>query len=246
MDLERRLQDHGFSVVSQPLIEIKPHSEIASSQRRLIYDLDSYTHVIFVSTNAVRFGMEQIDNLWPQLPAGLNWYGVGAATEEALACHGVPLQSPIDASDAKAAMNSEELLAREALAAVDGDKVLIVRGVGGRPLLGEVLASRGATVDYLEVYERQLPRLSAGQMAATIKRAGIGLILLGSGQALANLQVLVDRSELTAIFETPVLVAGERIAIQARADGFRRVLVANNPGDSAMIEAVLRWREHTQ
>ncbi len=63
-----------------PCCELLPLPEPAAAQRQLVLELDQFRHVIFISGNAVRFGMAWIESCWPQLPAGPDWYAVGEAT----------------------------------------------------------------------------------------------------------------------------------------------------------------------
>jgi uroporphyrinogen-III synthase len=62
-------------------------------------------------------------------------------------------------SPRKAAFDSESVLALPAFQApaVAGRRVLILRGDGGRDLLGDTLRARGAEVEYLTCYHRNGP-----------------------------------------------------------------------------------------
>ena len=52
----------------------------------------------------------------------------------------------------------------------------------------------------------------------------------------------VDTDEDKALARSiPVVIAGERNAVQARTSGFSHVIQADNPGDDAVLEAVLAW-----
>ncbi|MCP4468655.1 MAG: uroporphyrinogen-III synthase, partial [Halieaceae bacterium] len=82
------LASEGYQAYSQPLLTLQGLSDIPPEQRGFLQRLDEYQHVIFVSTNAVRFGMERIEMYWPQLPTGLRWYAVGDATARCLADFG--------------------------------------------------------------------------------------------------------------------------------------------------------------
>ena len=86
--------------------------------------------MIFISANAVRFGLALVDDYWPQLPTGLNWYAIGVATAAVLARHGIAAITP------RRFMSSEGLLAVPALQHVSDQRVLIVKGEGGRECLG--------------------------------------------------------------------------------------------------------------
>ena len=86
---------------------------------------------------------------------------IGPATAKAVAAAGrvVNIQ-PADGFD------SEHLLAEERLQDVAGRRVRIIRGSDGRELLADELKRRGASIDYLSVYERRLPEISAETAAA--------------------------------------------------------------------------------
>ena len=105
-ELLRALAQAGYaSVHHQPMLELVPLKELAAAQRQHVLDLDCYQHVIFISSNAVRFGLECIEDYWPQLPSGINWYAIGDATARILEARGLSPLSP------KEQINSEGLLA---------------------------------------------------------------------------------------------------------------------------------------
>lgn len=152
----------GYQVYSQPLLALAALPQLPAAQRRLLLDLDLYQHVIFISANAVRFGMALVEDFWPQLPTGLHWYAIGAATAAGLARFGITAITP------GSAMSSEGLLAVPDLQDVGGQRVLIIKGEGGRDTLTQELTGRGALVRELTCYRRSLPALTAGTLAAKI------------------------------------------------------------------------------
>ncbi|MGM8060378.1 uroporphyrinogen-III synthase [Vogesella indigofera] len=93
-----------------------------------------------------------IDLAWPQLaglPLAANLACVGRASADKLAAlSGRSVLHPPHGND------SDALLTLPPLQQLAGQTVLIVRGDGGRPQLGETLARRGARVHYAEVYRR--------------------------------------------------------------------------------------------
>ena len=230
--LQHSLEQRGHRVWHQPLLVLEPIPEPATAQRQCLLELDRYRHVIFVSANAVHYGMAWIADFWPQPPVGINWYAIGKATAELLGSYGVPVTAPGDE------MSSEGLLAQPSLASIDGERVLIVRGEGGRTLLGDELVARGARVDALPCYRRKCPELSPGALAARLVNSGIQLILISSGEGLANLQALLTPRETTKFKHIALLVPSQRVADQAAELGFDQVMVADNASDAAMLRAV--------
>lgn len=231
----RALAERGYRVFHQPLLELEALEDVPPSQRRQLLDLDNYQHVIFISANAVRHGMERIADYWPQLPVGLNWYAVGEATATLLTEYGVQVCAPGEA------MNSEGLLALEPLQSVAGERVLIVRGEGGRSLLREELARRGARVDELACYRRKCPHLGPGELARQLEKSGIQLILISSGEGLLNLQALLSPQETTKFSHISLVVPSPRVAAMAHKAGFDRVITAGNASDPAMLRALEEW-----
>lgn len=228
----RKLRERGYRVEHQPLLELHPLDELSPALRQRVIDLDQYQHVIFISANAVRFGMAQLQAYWPQWPVGVRWYAIGSATAALLATYGIEAITP------GAAMTSEELLAVPQLAQVSGDRVLIVKGEGGRDKLARDLALRGADVDTLACYRRQWPKVSRQDFIERLDRAGVGTILVSSGEGLACLVQLLSQAETSKLGIMTIIVPSARVATQARDAGFTRVVTAGNASDSAMLRAL--------
>ena len=230
------IRAEGFEVFSQPLLELRRFAQPSAAHRQILLDLDLYQHVIFISGNAVEFGMALIEDFWPQLPAGLHWYAVGDATAAKLERFGISAFTP------GSNMTSEGLLALPTLRQVQGQRVLIVKGEGGRDALRQALSGRGAKVDELACYQRCLPALPAGELAAKIAHWEIDVILFSSGEGLANFLLLLSPAESSNFKNIGVIVPSARVAQMARDAGFDHVVTAGNASDMAMLDALQQWR----
>ncbi len=230
--LRMSLEAAGYRAVACPMITIEPALELSPAQRTVIHNLDQYQHVIFVSSNAVRFGMDSIGDYWPQLPVDLNWYTVGEGSARALAEYGVSVQRPLQQ------MTSEGLLEMDTLQNIDRHKVLIVRGEGGRDFLRTSVSQRGALVQELAVYRRERPIRPAGELFALIRDNDCRALMLNSGEGLHNMVSLLTEHELRSLQQLSLVVPGERVAAMAQEMGFAELLVAGNATDEAMIKAL--------
>ncbi|MAT91018.1 MAG: uroporphyrinogen-III synthase [Halioglobus sp.] len=225
------VRDAGYRAVAQPLLEVQALAELPAAARAMVMDLDHYAAVIFISSNAVRCGMQRLQDYWPQLPLGIQWYAVGAATARMLDAYGLRAQAPAD-------MTSEGLLRLPGLQDVAGLRVLIVKGQGGRDALRRELSGRGARVDELACYRRRCPELAAGALARTLREESVGVILLSSGEGLHNLLQLLSPSETSNFNQMRLVVPSERVARQAADAGFEHVVTADNASDAAMLRAL--------
>lgn len=230
-----RLRGEGWPVAQLPLLTLEAIEPLPASQRQLVLDLDLYQHVIFISANAVRFGMAVIDNYWPQLPLGLHWYAVGDSTARALRTHGVEAETP--GRD----MTSEGLLRLPGLGDLREQRVLLVKGEGGRNTLAETLTHRGARVDALRCYRRGPPDWPPGALLETLDARGIEVLLISSGEGLANLLALPGVAESSKLENMTLVLPSERVAEAAVAAGLRHCVVADNASDEAMFEALREW-----
>ena len=236
-ELPQRLEELGARVLQAPLLEIRPLAEdhpalqVASGRAQ---GLQQYRHIIFVSGNAVRHGMEILAHYWPVLPTGLRWYAIGKSTARQLAEYGVEVQHPPGPQ-----MDTEALLELPELRAIAGDKVLIVRGVGGRETLARALQARGAEVDYLETYQRAKSGTLPDIVHREIGAGAVDFVLAASGETISALMALAPPGQYRRAVTIAVVVPGQRVALLARKMGFERVVVAANASDDAMLEAVI-------
>lgn len=244
------LQTLGFTCARVNLLDIVAVSEEEKIRaiKNKVLDFDLYQKVIFVSQNAVDYGMAWLEDYWPQLPIGIDFFAVGATTAKKLSDYGVQVQDL--ASSNSGGMTSEDLLNAEHLQNVDGEKILIFRGCGGRGHLADELRRRGAWVDYCELYERVLPAVAIDQLwqlVSDVDAANNKTILsLHSGESLQNLLSAVSelnqaQQQVATLWlrDQVLLVPSQRLVEVAQAAGFASVIRAENATDSAMTAALL-------
>ncbi|CAA0102374.1 Uroporphyrinogen-III synthase [Zhongshania aliphaticivorans] len=232
-DFAAALRAAGAEVVLQPLLNIAPltaaeHGAAMQKSHSILLNLDEYQRLIFISVNAVQFGVEQIEQYWPQWPVGIEVYAIGAATAAALADRDVTVHQRA------LAMNSESLLSCSGLQNVAKSKILIVRGVGGREYLAEELKKRGALVDYVECYQRCKPSIDGEQLREVVSARRVNMVALNSGETLSYFTELMGEEA----FSYPILVPGARVEELARAQGYCSIVQAENAGTEASITAL--------
>lgn len=232
--LQRAIEEKGGAVLSLPLIEITPLAEPTAQQelKDKILELDNYQILIFVSTNAVKFGGEVISDYWPQFPLGIDVIAVGPTTAEAtrelLACEVI---------QPSAGMTSEDILRLPQLQDVKEKKIGIVRGQGGRELLAATLKERGALVDYFESYSRKAINYDSKDFCEKIKAAEVKVLTVTSGESLDRLiSLLADSKEMMK--QLVLLVPSDRVALQAEDAGFGKVKNAKGADPASFVLAL--------
>ncbi len=230
------IEQRSGSVLSLPLMQIAALKDRADTEsiKGKIQDLDNYQLLIFISTNAARYGETWISQYWPQFPTGIQIMSIGPSTaalvDELLGCTSFLPDS---------GMSSEDLLSLEILQHVDGLKIGIFRGKGGRELLGETLKSRGALVDYLEVYERQPINYDDSGFCESLRQEGVTSLTVTSGESLQMLSKLIFSGDNKREFSLlPLLVPSIRVAQQAEELGFANVILCNGADTESMIKAL--------
>lgn len=229
------LAEQGIFSSSLPLLDIVP-IPVSDKMREVIQGLDRYCAVIVVSKPAARIGVELLDRFYPRTPA-VKWFSVGAATAQILADRGLDVSCPLEGDDSEALLTLANL--RDAIARPD-PRVLILRGEGGRELLAERLREQGASVDYLELYRRELPHYPASALPERIRAERLNALVVSSGQGFEHLHQLAgDVWPLLA--RMPLFVPSPRVAELARAAGALTVVDCRGASAAALLTAL---REH--
>lgn len=221
----------GFQPVRFPVLAIKPIQK-AEQARAMLATIDGYDRLIFISVNAVNFALLLNDGkITPFTKRPIA--AVGASTAEAL----IKLGLQVDAVP-ESGFNSEALLAMPQLRSVKDQHILIIRGEGGREALAETLRQRGASVDYLEVYQRACPDTNNQPLIEMLQNKQLAVITVTSVEGLGNLVLMVGDSFKSALVILPLVVVSERMAQDALALGFYQVAVAKNASDTAIVEEI--------
>ena len=230
--LAARIEAEGGAALVYPAMEIDDVSDPAAE--RAIEQLQAYDLAIFVSPTAVQKALPLVRSR-REWPAGLRAAAVGAASRRELERHGIKaVVSPEEGAD------SEALLALPELGNVSGKRVIIFRGVGGRELLGDTLAKRGAKVDYAACYRRSPPRGDFGPLAKAWAQGGVDALTCSSSAGLENLLRALGEPAGTWLSATPVFVPHERIAQAARRLGAREIRVCG-PGDEQTVRELVAY-----
>ena len=217
------IEAQGGRPVRFPALDIQPPQDPSAARRLLA---QSWDLLIFVSANAVSEALA----LAGGLPDGIR-LAVGAGTAQALAAAGWPAVRVPERAD------SEGLLALPELAEVAGRRILILRGEGGRALLGDSLVQRGAEVVYAEVYRRLVPQADPAPLLRDWRR-DIQAIIATSGELLTGLDQLLGAEGRALARSTPLVVAAPRIQDIAQRLGYARVRCAAGAGDAALVAAL--------
>jgi uroporphyrinogen-III synthase len=223
------IQEQGGEAIQLPaiaIVTIENNQALQLCQTQL----DNLDLLIFVSANAVEKALSTLLTARKSLPSQLTVAAVGEKTASTLAQWGLSPLCP------NAPFNSEALLALPQLQAVEGKKITIFRGEGGRELLAQTLQKRGATVNYVDVYRRIQP-----PTPIWVTHLQVDIITVTSVQILHNLfDMLAEQPWLTS---TPLAVMSERICIEAKKLGVQAPLsIAPFASDKGLLEAILRLR----
>jgi len=229
------ISNAGGKSIRFPTIEIQNilNSESLSS---CFTEISQYHLVIFVSRNAVDvvFGNYLVPS---ELPEQLQLLAIGSGTAAAL-----NELSVVDILHAGIQADSESLLLIPELQSdfIKNKKILIVRGTGGRELLADTLKSRGAIVDYAEVYKRCLPEYDIQERCRLWQNNKPDVVIVSSNEGLENLLKLTQVENKQQLFKSPLVVMSERNANLARELGFiSNIGIAKAKSDEGLLNTVL-------
>lgn len=218
---------------------IFPTLEIVFSNAAQIHEqlqpINEGDHLIFVSANAVKGVFDCIDDALRLQLEKCKIAAIGSSTQAALTSVGISVNLVADEGQ----QTSEGLLRHPDLQQLNHAKIFIVRAQSGRETLREALQSRGARVDYIQSYTRQIPRqFNAERVINKLKNEHINCILLSSYDAFYNLTQMLQGNIEILLADKNLIVPSERIAQKIRLQFALNVTVAPNASNAAMLASI--------
>ena len=226
--LSALIVEAGGTPILFPLITITALENYAQFDAT-IAQLNGFDMAIFISSNAVAFGMPRV--LKSGLPPNLQFAAIGPVTSQQLQAFGAKqVLTPINRFDSEGLLNLPEMQT------VNNKKIIIFRGVGGRDVLAETLKARGAEVTFAECYQRKNPQTNCDALAQLYAQKKLYGIVVTSSEAMRNLLDLAKGASW--LKQTPIFVNNARISETVGLENLQ-VQVADTVGDAAMLEKLV-------
>lgn len=224
--LARRVRKLGGIPVSVPGLSLRATEDATAVDASLRRALEGDV-LVFTSPAAVRFAADVLP-----LATRATVVAVGRGTARALKTVGVAnVHFPETSQD------SEGVLALPELASVSGRHVALIGAPGGRGVLREQLAARGATLDEVHVYHRVAPRIDRRHIDPLLKLTRRSAVLLSSAEALDHLHRALIAPAWRRLVQAVAVVSSERLRAVAQGMGFERVVVAQSALPADLLAA---------
>lgn len=165
-----------------------------------------------------------------QLPSRASYLAVGRSTASALAAQDIQAIVPTQC-------DSDGLLREPELAQVDGKRIVILKGEGGRTLLQTELQKKGALITELALYRRVCKSVDQG-MLTTFLQQDHAIVSVASAESLTCALKGTPLAFRKQLMSLPLVVMSERIARYAKDKGWKGPLqVATEASSAGLIEA---------
>ncbi len=227
-NLRLKLESAGAKPILFPLLEIVETDDLAKTKEQL-KKIQDYDLLIFVSANAVEQSFKWIK---PSTLGNTKIATTGKKTANRLEKHGVNVDfCP------KEIFNSEALLAELGFKAFcAGKNIAIIRGEGGRNYLHDQLQSFGATVDYINTYQRICPQKDLVALEQYANQGQLDVILLTSGTSVESFFYLAENSHW---LNRVILVIGSPRMEKKIPMSFQgKLVIAEDPSDETLYKAL--------
>jgi uroporphyrinogen-III synthase len=228
-NLSQLIEAAGGHVIPFPLIEIVPLVDYTQFNQ-VISNIQQYDWAIFISSNAVENGIPKL--IKQGIPKQLKFAAIGPVTAKSLTNYGIE-----ETLIPNGRFDSESLLSMPEMHDMQGKKVLIVRGVGGRELLADTLKARGAQVIFAECYRRINPQKDCRVLEQAWNENKLHAIVVTSSEAMRYLlEIAGDSNWLKDVL---ICVNHTRISDLVSQQNLKSA-VASAPGDEAMINLIVQ------
>lgn len=227
----QRINEAGGKSIYFPTIDIFPPGDPTIFPRQLA-KIDKLDWIIFISPQAV-YATSHIINLdWPNFPSHVKIAAVGGGTAKALKAANLRVDVyPVEN------WGSDGLLDLPEFQNVEGKKIALMRGEGGREWLEQSLRVRGAQVSQIIVYRRVKPTLDVAPYVKLFIDNEVDRVVSTSGEGLYNLKEILNPA-WDHLQHVKLIVISQRMRDRALEYGFKEILLAKNPSQGAIIDVL--------
>ncbi|MFC0324009.1 uroporphyrinogen-III synthase [Gallibacterium melopsittaci] len=239
--LTAMLNREGIAAIHAPFIKIASGEQLNQLPQKL-QQLNPNVKVICVSQYAVHYAQQVLQNTGFVWRSDLDYLAVGRKTAMLLS---EVSQQPVHYPFAQE--NSEGLLALSLLQHCQDKQILILRGQQGRELLPDQLLQRGANVEMVACYHRELQQLDETELTI-FSRAGIDTIVVTSGEILRYLLDFIPKSEHNWLLNCKLVVISDRIAQLAIQAGWQedKVILTEKADNLSLLKTILSFYPHSR
>tara|TARA_B100000575_G_C22997024_1_gene574666 strand:- start:122 stop:880 length:759 start_codon:yes stop_codon:yes gene_type:complete len=229
-DLGEKIIERGGIPFFLPGVTIKELSNTALKAKKIVVpDI-----IIFVSRNAAEIGgkiLLECSNAFKTKKI----FAVGVATAQELTKLGYQ-----EAFAPLAESGGKSLSEHPALISVKNCDILLVKGVGGKTELADILESRGAKIQHFSCYERILPEWSSASINL-VNSTAIQAWLATSGEIIDNIFDMSDKIDVEVLRRTPWFVNHVNLLETATIRHQIKEVLLTEGGDSGLVRGLETW-----
>lgn len=236
-DLAQSLADLGARVLQCPSIAIKPLAsyEACDTSLERLYE---YGWLIFTSVNGVKYFWQRLDKAGKDARclAGCKVAAIGPATAAALRKAGINPDLVPETYVAEAV--AAALIAREG-GKLEGMRILLPRAAKARMALPDALASAGAVVDIVPIYETVPACAEIAEVRAVLADGKLDCVAFGSSSTVENFLELLPATEIARHPETLLAAIGPVTAATLAKHGLEAGIKPQQYTIPALIAAIV-------
>ncbi|MEZ8143615.1 uroporphyrinogen-III synthase [Enterovibrio norvegicus FF-33] len=225
------LNQAGIKALPAPLLSFSAGADLPTL-RDTLTTLPNGSVVVAVSPRAVEYAQLHLNEHHTQWRSDLHFVAVGEKTASVWR-----ELSNIDAMQPPSE-DSEGMLSLPVFSKTTSLSVLILRGNGGRALLGDTLIQSGAKVRYFEAYQRHWNADDLSSLAKQWRADGVDTFVVTSGEQLSLLCQTISECDQQWLRECHILVPSKRIYNQAIGLGFSAINCVNSASNDSLLRAL--------
>lgn len=217
----------------QAVVSLFPLIDIKAVEAQNLSAVKQADWLIFISANAVEYGLMQLASENIGL-SGKTIAAIGKKTANKLAQAGMTIDVVPDET-----FTTESFLELAATQSVEDQHIVIFRGKAGREHLAKVLRQRGASIEYVEVYQRSCPTQSNQTLKYRWHEQLLDMIVITSSEGLHNLYSISKGDWIKGV---PLLLGSQRMKMAAINLGHKgKIIMSDNPSDEAVLHSLTHW-----